>query len=341
MQVDRLLVITQEMDEESALLGFFLGWVRELSKHFDEVHVAYLKGRGADISENVFLHKLAGGKVGKVLQLNKLIMDLRPKWILAHMCPEFVVSAYPAAKAVGAPVTMFYAHGGVSNALRMAERLAAKVITTTEGGFRINSGKKVVIHQGIDTKRFYCGEERYMLDVGRVSRIKNHDLVIRAFSEIGKGELWIAGSAPALEKGVMGELKALAKEKGVENRVKFLGDVPNAKMPGIYADCVLFVSASETGSLDKTGLEAMAAGKPVLVCNEAYGGILKGFEEYCFFKKKDSADLSAKMRVLLADSGLRRRIGDELRRRVEREHSVEDLMERIAEEIKSCKTVKK
>ena len=53
---------------------------------------------------------------------------------------------------------------------------------------------------------------------------------------------------------------------------------------------------STTGSLDKTVLEAMACGTPVITCNEAYKDVL---EDRFLYKPGDAKDLAEKMKVFI------------------------------------------
>ncbi len=329
------MVITQEMDESGGVMGFFVPWVRELSKHFDEVEVLFFKGGGARVPSNVKLMEIKGNKLKKTLELNREILKSKPDRIFIHMCPEFVLASLPASLLAKSKRYLWYMHGSVPLKLKVAGLFVEKIFTGSDKSLRLKTKKKVVLHHGIDTGRFFTGEGKSILDVARISQIKNHDVVISAFSKIEKKdlELRIVGDEPPGEQGVMERLKEVAKAKGVERSVVFMGKVPNAKVPGVFAESLFFVSASETGSLDKSGLEAMAAGKAVIVCNEAYEEILQGFEKECFFRKGDETDLAKKMETFIEDDELREKIGKELKERVVEQHSIKKLAKRLSEEM--------
>ncbi|MCK4319951.1 glycosyltransferase [Candidatus Micrarchaeota archaeon] len=332
----KLMIITQEVDEKGSVLGFFVRWIKEFAKHFKEVVVVYFKGSGAKLSKNTKQIKIRGNKISKVLSLNRVILEEKPDSLFIHMCPEFLVASIFAKTILRIPAYLWYMHKSVPLTLRIAEVFSEKIFTGNEESFRMKTKKKIVLHHGIDTSKYYSKTSKYLLDVARISKIKNHDLIIRAFSElperIKKRGLWIVGGG---DLKVEKELKKLTKELRIERQVKFLGSVPHKKMPRIYANCSLFVSASETGSLDKTGLEAIASEKPVLICNEAFSSILEHLEKYCFFKKGDVSELSKKMKKLLEREKLGKEIGSKLRKKIKKEHSVTDLIKKIAKEIRN------
>ena len=72
------------------------------------------------------------------------------------------------------------------------------------------------------------------------------------------------------------ELDERAARLGVRDRIEIRDAVPPGEVPRLYEDVILHVSASDTGSMDKTVLESLAAGCPVLTTNEAFSGLLDG-----------------------------------------------------------------
>jgi glycosyltransferase involved in cell wall biosynthesis len=332
----KLLIITQEIDEDGDLLGFFANWVILLSHHFEQIDVFYMRGKGMEMPENVKLHKISGCKSAKTWQINRRVSQIQPTVILTHMCPEFVIAIFPSAALYEIPIVMFHAHGAITKELQIAEKIATKVITSTESGFRVLSKKKVVLSQGIDCSKFYSSKGWYIFSAGRLSPIKDNDVVIEAFAKLkNKVHLEIAGEDPYPEKETLAKLQKLIFDRKICKKVALLGSIPNTMMPKMYSECLFFVSASRTGSLDKTALEAMASGKPVLVCNEAFNEILRDYEKECIFEKGDVKDLAKKMQWLLNHPNEARWIGDELKLRVRKQHSLKNLMKNMSKEIKA------
>ena len=84
---------------------------------------------------------------------------------------------------------------------------------------------------------------------------KRHDLAIRAAARDGR-ELRIAGGGPERKN-----LELLARELGAA--VHFLGALTQLQLRDEYRKAAYLIHTSETGSLDKVVLEALACGCPV------------------------------------------------------------------------------
>jgi glycosyltransferase involved in cell wall biosynthesis len=95
--------------------------------------------------------------------------------------------------------------------------------------------------------------------VGSLIERKGHDLVIEALRGRPGWRLLIAGSGP-----LRAELLALARRTGVADRVRFLGEVPHARLPNLYAAADVLVLASSREGWANVLLEAMACGTPAV-----------------------------------------------------------------------------
>ena len=100
--------------------------------------------------------------------------------------------------------------------------------------------------------------------LGRLHTNKAFDTLIRAFSGIDEGTLWIAGDGPE-----RGRLEALATECGVAGRVWFPGwlDDPQSLIRG--AD--IFVCPSRHEPFGNVIAEAMSCARPV-ISTRSHGG---------------------------------------------------------------------
>jgi len=136
--------------------------------------------------------------------------------------------------------------------------------------YRFDEDRLVTIPPGIDTGRFRPMDEQHpavdpskesILVLSRLDPRKGIDTAVRAFARLDRpdAELLIAGTG-RLESN----LKQLATELGVRERVRFLGFVPDEELPVLYSSADLFVLPSDYEGFGIVFLEAMACGTPVI-----------------------------------------------------------------------------
>jgi len=197
------------------------------------------------------------------------------------------------------------------------------------------------------------GEKFIILSVGRISPVKDYETLIEAieiltkhtissiFSLPGRKESLFSGKgkeailvqiigAPALDKDkkYFEKLKNLVKRKKLENCIKFLGPIPHNQILPYYQNCDLFINLSQTGSVDKAVLEAMACEKLVITCNEAFANILN--DKRLLFEPKNPRNLAQKIINLMNLSNEEKeKINYSLRREVIKNHNLNKLIEKI------------
>jgi glycosyltransferase involved in cell wall biosynthesis len=103
------------------------------------------------------------------------------------------------------------------------------------------------------------GNERYVLYVGRLERLKGVDVLLEAWKQVHEFapefSLWLAGEGRELDG-----LRALAARLGVATRVRFMGRVHSHYLPALYrgAHLVVLPSRSHAEGLPLVLLEAGA-----------------------------------------------------------------------------------
>ncbi len=138
--------------------------------------------------------------------------------------------------------------------------------------------------------RYGLDDKRVLLHVGRLSKEKRLDIVLRAFKEL-RGEvpelrLLIVGSGPA-----EAEYKKLAADLGLAQEAVFAGFVPNDVLAKAYATCDMLVLASTFETQGLVILEAMASGTPVAgMRRRAIPEFIQDGHNGCLFDEDSCAD---------------------------------------------------
>ncbi len=269
----KLLICTQAVDQNDSNLGFFVRWIEEFAKKCESVTVICLREGEHTLPANVSVYKLGSGKIVRSVQFLKLIFSLRGAYdaVFVHMNPEYVVLGGIFWRAWGKGVALWYTHKSVTLKLRIATRLVNTIFTASKESFRLKTDKLHVMGHGIDTV-FFSPEpsavrSATVLSVGRLSKAKRHDLVIEA-AQFFPEDLWIAGDGPE-----EANLKELTQNLSVASRVHFLGGRTQAQLRELYRHSKVLIHASETGSLDKVVLEALACGLSVITTSSSLSGI--------------------------------------------------------------------
>jgi len=206
--------------------------------------------------------------------------------VFVHMNPEYVLASGLLWRFLGKKISLWYTHKNVDWKLRLAEKLAHRVFTASRESFRLESSKVMAVGHGIDMQLFTTRREEArgknelrLLTVGRISSTKQIDVIISALGAIVRknidARLTIVG-VPVTEgdQTYSAEIKNMVGRKRHSGKVHFIGAVTHNKLPAYYEDADVFINMSRTGSLDKSVLEALAVGIPVVTGNEAFCDLL-------------------------------------------------------------------
>ena len=93
----KLLIVAQSVDENNPALGFFVNWVREFAKCFEEIIVVCLEKGEHDLPPNVKVLSLGkefgASKLKKLFTFYFLLFTLREQYdsVFVHMIQEFVL----------------------------------------------------------------------------------------------------------------------------------------------------------------------------------------------------------------------------------------------------------
>ena len=175
--------------------------------------------------------------------------------------------------------------------------------------------------------------------VGRLDRKKRVEDFIAAAALVREAapstRFLVIGGPDAFMPEYAHELRALAHDLGLDGSLDFLGDRPD--VPRLLSGLDVFVWLSQGEGMPHVINEAGAAGLPVIATrdNGTEEQIADG-ETGLFVPHRDPAAVAAAIETLIADPGLRLRLGKNLRRKVACEYSVAALVpqwERLFDEL--------
>ncbi|MCB1954759.1 MAG: glycosyltransferase [Rhodocyclaceae bacterium] len=181
--------------------------------------------------------------------------------------------------------------------IRMARQASACVAVSASLARRyavlgVPAANVSVIRNGVDTDLFHdrdregCRsalglEGHVVLSVGNLIELKGHHLVIEAIAQMPHSTLVVIG-----EGQEYAALRALCNRLGVEERVRFVGVIPQDALRRYYVAADALVLASRSEGWPNVLLEAMACGTPVvatpvgaapeIVTSRAFGRLLPG-----------------------------------------------------------------
>lgn len=177
--------------------------------------------------------------------------------------------------------------------------------------YGISDERMTVIHNGIDYSWFDVKDnyrKKLGLDdvvVGYIGRLEPHkgvEFLIKAAENLNCKLLIVGGGSDE------GRLKGLVQKLGLEKKVRFTGFVPYDEIPKYYSSSDIVVYPTLYEPLGNVILESMAAGKPIVASN--VDGIPEIFEAGTGYLIKPSArELEDKLRILIDDDDLRKKMG--------------------------------
>ncbi len=167
-----------------------------------------------------------------------------------------------------------------------------------------------------------------VLFVGVLRYYKGLQYLLDAMPAVPRARLVVVGKGP-MER----QWKNHAATLGIQDRVSFVTDVADADLPAYYAAADIFVlpSSERSEAFGLVQLEAMAAGKPVVSTELGTGTSFVNVdgETGLVVPARDPRALAAAINRLIDDAPLCARMGAAARVRVQREFTLEQMVDRV------------
>jgi glycosyltransferase involved in cell wall biosynthesis len=170
--------------------------------------------------------------------------------------------------------------------------------------------EEIAFEAGVPARvRETLGLGRYVLYVGRLQREKSVDTLLRAFASLSPERTSLVLAGPDAGEGA--RLRALASALGIQDRVRFLGEVDEATKRDLLAGCEVLVLPSFYEAQGIAVLEAWAQARPVIASR--VGGVLELVEDGhdgLLVPWGDVQALAERLRRILGDRNLGTALGD-------------------------------
>ena len=174
------------------------------------------------------------------------------------------------------------------------------------GVTRIEVCYNILNGQQLRVKTDYrAGRPFRMVSVGRLIPDKNPDRLIRAVAQLAESDLTIVGDGPE-----RANLEQLTIQLGVSDRVRFLPAVPNDELCAMLPAFDLFAIHTEYWELNKSLLEALLTGLPIVI-NRRTGEPVPELAEGDFVRFVDNTaeGYETAIRHLMVDDAAREALG--------------------------------
>jgi glycosyltransferase involved in cell wall biosynthesis len=106
----------------------------------------------------------------------------------------------------------------------------------------------------------------FILSVNRLDRAKRIDLLVEAAAERPELNVVVAGDGPDRQR-----LEEIARERGLDGRIRFTGRISDDELTGLYASCRAVFYAPIDEDFGMVPYEAFLSEKPVVTTTDAGG----------------------------------------------------------------------
>ncbi len=344
----KLLIITQAVDRNNPILGFFIDWIKEFAKHYEYVTVICLERGKYDLPvniKNLSLGKEGGeSRIKYIFNFYKYIWQERNNYdqIFVHMNPVYVILGGFFWKVVRKKIGLWYVHKEVDLKLKLSEKIADFIFTASEESSGLKSKKVNVLSHGINLCQFFPGQKDNdgffnILYVGRISPIKNQLLLVKALKIIvedgtaDKLKIKLIGDAISNnDKEYKQQITNFIEQNKLEQYVECVGFVSNDKIVDYYHRADLSVNLCPTGGLDKVVLESILCGVPAIVLNKTFAREFGKYSSELILDNDDSNELAEKILKVKEMSRVKKEeMTANLIITIKNKHSLEDLIFKI------------
>ncbi len=301
----RILIITQAIDRNDPILGFFHEWVIGFSKEYKAIDVMCLYKGDYSLPSNVNVFSLGketgASKLKYLYRFFTYIFSKKNNYdaVFVHMNEEYVVLGGLFWRLFGKKIVLWRNHKQGTWKTRIAVFLSHVVLCTSSSSFTARFKKTKVMPVGVSESLFHPmtvpRNQFAVLSVGRISRVKKIEIIIEAFAlaYAENAQLTLDIYGPVLDQAYFDELQELIKQQHIEHVVQFKGSLQPQDLARVYSSYGMFVNTTDSGSFDKTILEASFCEMIPITSNRNVESVIsEEYRRYVFFTENDAEILA-------------------------------------------------
>nr|XP_029120030.1 alpha-1,3/1,6-mannosyltransferase ALG2 isoform X2 [Elaeis guineensis] len=276
------------------------------------------------------------------------LMKIRRSMKIIFYChfPDLVLAQHTTAlrRTYRKPVDMI--EEATTDVILVNSRFTALTFASTFQRLHLRGIQPAILYPAVNVEQFDgpCNYKLNFLSINRFERKKNLQLAISAFAllhsfestlpdnSLSEATLTIAGGFDKrLKENVeyLEELKRLAENEGVLERVRFITSCSTAERNALLSQCICVLYTPKDEHFGIVPLEAMAAQKPVIACNS--GGPVETIKHGVtgFLCDPTPLKFSQAMSMLVSDPDMAVRMGKEARSHVKQKFSTKTFGEQL------------
>lgn len=347
-----VVFICQAVDCNDPLLATTVRWIQVLAgkEAVGTVDVLCLRQGACDLPPNVTVTPI--GHTNKLYVIWRFYRTVGRLLITRSITNFFVyqggvypILLLPIRIFFRKPIFQWKAHPHINLLMKGCILSDTIIFTSTKSSFPLRSPKVRVAGQGVNVSKFVpqtIPPSVDLVSVGRIEPVKRIEQMIKMVAYYRdhyqvRCRLHLYGTLN--DARYKHTLTRMMTELDVEGQVSLLGPITHDRVPGLLNESRVFLHYC-TGALDRSVVEAMACGLPVLSTNPCVAEILPPeYGEILIARDGDLEEQTKKLHTLLTMSDEeRRRIGSVVRDIVVNHHSDETLFDKIVAEMQSKET---
>jgi glycosyltransferase involved in cell wall biosynthesis len=347
----RVVFICQAVDLDDPIQPTTVRWIEELAANsrVERVMVLALRVGRYELPENVEVRQF--GRSRRLATANAFLTGVarlvraRPDFFFVYQGGHYPPMLMPFKLALRIPIIQWKAHPIITPAMARHARWCDDLIfTSARAAFPMDLDKVRVVGQGVDTNRFRIEERSSLGDliaVGRIAPIKGVHQMIEAVACANRTygtqhKLNVYGPTMAADAAYEAEAEALIERLGASDSVALHGPVGQDRLPDLLNAHQASLNFS-AGAIDKTAVEAMACGLPVVSTNEAIIEVLPPDLQAILVPDRQSTDDQARVIHELLDrpDAEIEQLGERVRALAVADHSIDRLFDRILDEVET------